>query len=987
MRAHIRGFISYYIIVILASLIPLVLFGIFTYKTERESYKKEIAQNLRTISHNKKNDVVEYFHTIEFEISELRNNIRFFQQQASNHIQNIQQLQAQNIITYYQSLEKNLISLANQETFHSFNALNNILHIDALFIADTKGNITYTTDREKKLLGHNVVNLTPSFAQVWQKIQQNKKKKNEVYVVDFAYEKLTKTYKHYMITPLRHTDGYVAIEIDNAPIDKILQNVDALGKTAESYLTYKKDMNTTTTFLASNRMVKHGKVGDVKLGKQITQGFFHSGVEIKYGSTGAIELVGYMPIHYKNIVRSLQTTVRYIDVISPTIKKTSYFEAFVKDYKFHNLILVSSKGDIIYSLAGHQKDKEKNLFDPQFHNHQFVTIFQNVLKNKHYYLSDIIPYEGVHENFSQFAAAPLFNADNDVEIVVFLQLNRSLLDEILHKDIKNYYKTLDLGIVNTTMTDAKESLVLQEEMKLFLQEGKNLFFSHDISGKETINFYDAICIDGIKWVMVSKVDVLELDAMTYTIKKEIIVFTMLFSILAIIIILAVSYYKKKQDEKLLFSATHDSLTQLPNRHFVFDFLDYILANATRKNTRGAVLFMDLDNFKFINDSYGHEVGDFVLVEVAKRLKKVLRQNEILARLGGDEFLVIVNSFATISEIDAICQRIIAELSLPLHDKHRFYQVGVSIGIAIFPDDSNNAKELLQFADTAMYKTKAKGRNSFTYYSKEMTQNSLNTSRVTKDLKYAIEHNELQLYYQPQIDIKTQKIVGVEALVRWLHPEDGLIMPNDFIPIAEESHLIIDLGEWVLKKACIDFKSWIESGYELEYVAVNMSAKQLGCEKCSIYIKELLEELDFDPLWLELEITENTLIENYERVTKNIEMFKELGIRFSIDDFGTGYSSLSYLKSLQISTLKIDREFIKDILVDKDDFSIVKAVINMGHALNYKIIAEGAEDEESVAVLDSLGCDVIQGYVYAKPLKEMDLLEFMDTNEKRVNNVK
>jgi diguanylate cyclase (GGDEF)-like protein len=949
--------------VILASLVPLVLFGLSTYKTERNTYKKEIVQNLKTISHNKKNDILDYFHTIKFEVSELRNNIHFFQEQGTTHIQNIQQLQAQNIMEYYQSLEKNLISLANQESFHSFNALKNALTIENLFIINAEGNITYATDKEYKLLGHNVVNLTHTFTRVWQKLQH--KQTNEVYVVDFAYEKLTKSYKQYMITSLRHSDGYVVLDIDNAPIDKILQNVDSLGKTAESYLIYKSEDN-ATTFLASNRVVKHGRIGDVKLGKQINKGFINAGVEIKYGSTGAIELVGYMPIHYKNMVRSLQTTVRYIDVVSPTIKKTSYFEAFVKDYRFHNLILVSSKGNIIYSLEKHKNDVERNILSSKYPNHQFTKIFQNVLKNKHYYLSDTISYKSNTKSIAQFASAPLFNANNDVEIVVFLELNHTLLDEILHKDIKNYYKTLNLFLINKKLV--KQNQALQ------LYKGENIY-------------YDSIHLGAIDWEIVSKIDTKELDSMTYTIKKDIIIFIMLFSILAIIIILSVSYYKKKHDEKLLFSATHDSLTQLPNRHFVFDFLEYILANASRKKMRGAILFMDLDNFKFINDSYGHEIGDFVLVEVASRLKKVLRQDEVLARLGGDEFLVIINSFTTISELDAICKRIIAELSLPLQDAQHFYQIGVSIGIAIFPDDSNNAKELLQFADTAMYKTKEEGRNNFTYYSKELTQHSLNTSRVTKDLRYAIEHDELRLHYQPQIDIQTQKIVGVEALVRWEHSQDGLIMPNDFIPIAEESHLIIDLGEWVIKKACSDFKSWKESGYDLEYIAVNMSAKQLGCDRCSTYITNLLKVLDFNPLWLELEITENTLIENYERVTKNIEMFKELGIRFSIDDFGTGYSSLTYLKSLQISTLKIDREFIKDILIDKDDLSIVKAVIDMGHALHYKIIAEGAEDEESVAVLDTLGCDVIQGYVYAKPLKEIHLLEFMDTNKKRLQDVK
>jgi EAL domain-containing protein (putative c-di-GMP-specific phosphodiesterase class I) len=289
-------------------------------------------------------------------------------------------------------------------------------------------------------------------------------------------------------------------------------------------------------------------------------------------------------------------------------------------------------------------------------------------------------------------------------------------------------------------------------------------------------------------------------------------------------------------------------------------------------------------------------------------------------------------------------------------------------------------ELLQYADTAMYKTKESGRNGYSYYSKEMTQKSLNTLRVENDLKKAIENDELVLYYQPQINIQNKRLVGVEALIRWNHPTDGFLPPNEFIPIAEDSHLIIDLGRWVLERACRDFKSWKTAGYDIEYVAVNMSAKQLECQECSQTIRQLLHDTAFDPQWLELEITENTLIENFERVTKNIKTFKEMGIKFSIDDFGTGYSSLSYLKSLQISTLKIDREFIKDILEDKDDYSIVKAIISMGHALNYQIIAEGAEHKEEVELLQTMGCDVVQGYYFSKPLSELKLLEFMQKCE-------
>jgi len=1016
MIKNFKSLFSYYVLILLAALIPLVLFGIFTYENEKDTHQQEALTNLQTINLSKKNDVIDYFDTIKFELTELKNNIHFFQQQAQKHIQNIQDLQTQNILSYYKSLEKIITSIAKDNAFNTLYhasythdtidattqqttlTLINNLHIKNLFLIDENGTIIYTNNPSLKYT--SVQNLTNRFAKEWSKIKTSHSS-DDVHFVDFGYNKQTHNYTHYIITHLLSAHGYIAFEIDTTPIDTILHNVTSLGKTAESYLVYKKENNQTA--LASNRVVKHGVIGQNKTSQQIQKGFYKTGVEIKYGSTGAIELVGFRPLRYKNLTRTLQTTVRYIDVISPTIKSTSYFQSFVNDYNFHNLMLVSSKGKVIYSLK-HPHDYKKNLLHPAYENKKITQLFQKVLDSKEYILSDIIPYNTCEQKFAQFAISPLLNGQNNVEIVLFLQLDIDALTNVLQKDNVHYYKTLDYFVLDTkahlkskTLLHVRDNnltkiyrehpFIFAKEIQTHLENNQTLFYTKDYRGVDTLAVLAPLFYNNLQWIMVTKIDMSELEAMSYAIKQEVVIFILLFSFLATLIILLISYYKKKQDEKLLFWATHDTLTNLPNRSFVFNSLEYILAHASRNKTSGAVLFMDLDNFKFINDSYGHESGDFVLKEIAKRLKKTLRQNDILARLGGDEFLVIVNSFNTISEIDTICHRIIESLSQPIEDKEHIYQVGVSIGIAIFPEDSTDSKELLQFADTAMYKTKAKGRNGFTYYSKEMTENSLNASRVKSELQYAIENDELRLYYQPQVDIHTNKIVGVEALVRWMHPRDGLIMPNNFIPIAEETNLIVELGQWVTRKACEDFKSWKKSGYDIEYVAVNMSARQLSCQGCSVFIHELLEEMEFDPQWLELEITENTLIKNFERVSKNIEIFKDMGIRFSIDDFGTGYSSLAYLKSLRISTLKIDREFIKDILVDKDDFSIVKAVINMGHALNYKIIAEGAEDKETVALLRELSCDVVQGYVYAKPLKEIELLEFMDTNEKESKNVK
>ena len=1007
MIRRLKPFFSYPVLIVLSSLIPLILFGIFTYESEKQTHLQETLSNLKAINKTKKNDIIDYFNTIEFELNELKSNIHFLQQQTQKHIQNIQDLQAQNILFYYQSLEKIIISLAKDSSFNNFyniiynkqtlssslhktcfNLIKN-LHIKNFFLIDKHGMILYSNNLHLRYTP--VQQLSDTFAKAWPKIEKTHNS-NDVHFVEFGYNKQTHSFKHYIITHLLNSDGYIAFEIDTKPIDTILHNVNSLGKTAESYLIYTKENNTTA--LASNRIVKQGMIGDNKTSQQIEKGFSQTGVEIKYGSTGAIELVGFRPFCYKNLKRTLQTTVRYIDIISPVIKTKSYFQSFVQDYHFHNLLLVSSKGKVIYSLK-HPKENTNTTIEK---------LFTQVLHSKHYFLSDIVPYNRCHQKYAQFAIAPLLNGVQDVEIVLFLQLDIEALSHILQKNDLHYYKTLDYFILNTQAHLRSETLlqsydanlsniythktsIFQKEVNRFQENNQTVFYAKDYRNHKTLAVFTPLFYNQLQWIMVSKIDISELTAMSYSIKQEVVIFILFFSFLATIIIAVVSYYKKKHEEKLLFLATHDTLTKLPNRNFIFDTLEYILADAQRKQTQGALLFMDLDNFKFINDSYGHENGDFVLKEVAQRLKHILRHNDILARLGGDEFLIIIPTFHTLYEIDTICHKIIETLSKPIEDTQHIYQIGVSIGIATFPQNSTEPKELLQYADTAMYKTKAKGRNGFTYYSKEMTEHSLNASRVKTELQFAIENNQLQLYYQPQIDILTQKIVGVEALVRWLHPRDGLIMPNNFIPIAEENNLIIALDQWVLKKACQDFKSWKKSGYNIDYIAVNMSAKQLAHHGCSTFIATLLEEMAFEPQWLELEITENTLITNFERVSSTMETFKKMGIGFSIDDFGTGYSSLTYLKSLQIETLKIDREFIKDILIDKDDLSIVKAVINMGHALNYKIIAEGAEDIQTVALLRELSCDVIQGYIYAKPLRELELLEFMDTNEKETYNAK
>ncbi len=944
MKFKLRNFFSYYIVVIFASLIPLMLFGIFTYKNEKELRNKETHRNLSAINKDLSEDINGYFHKINFQLNELKNNIHFFQEQASHNIENIQDLQLKHIKSYYVSIEQLIkqSALVNSTKLYQngyFEGVSDILE------SDENGTIIYERNGTT-LLHQSVSTLTATLPAV---LKDLAKGKHKVLIADLAYENITKSYKQYMVTHKKDHDGFILFAIDQEPIDAILHDVYSLGDTAESYLIYKHD---DTTALASNRVVKNGYVGDKKWSKQIQKGFTQSGVEIKYGSTGNIELVGFRPFRYKNIVRTLQTTVRYIDIISPKINKISYFEAFLYDYHFANIFLVSSKAQVIHSVY------HKIMFTTQLQE-----LFHDVMQTKKYQIRYI--------DGSLYAGVALLNNQNNVEIVLISQISMTGLKNILKKDVANYYKTL----FNQIITSQKE--VIASSFMTAREESFDENLLYVVSPLDIMG-------GTFKWLAFSAIDKKEIDEMTVAIKKEIVIFMVLFSLLAVMIIVLVSHYKKLQDKRLLYSATHDPLTQLPNRAYIYTYLEKVLEDT---NDEGAILFMDLDNFKFINDSFGHEAGDIVLKEVSKRLKRVIRQDDLLARLGGDEFVIIVKRFYSYEQIEQICERIISTVCIPIEAQGSIYQVGVSIGISIFPKDSDNVQQLLQFADTAMYKTKAKGRNGYTFYATEMTLNSLHATRVKNELREAIEKGQLRLYYQPQIDLFSKKVVGVEALVRWAHPVDGLIMPNNFIPMAEENNLIVELGKWVTRKACEDFASWKHLGYDLEYVAVNMSAKQLLSHDFAQFVSTLFKQLHFTPSWLELEITENTLVQNIDRVQKNIAYFQSIGINFSIDDFGTGYSSLTYLKSLPISTLKIDREFIKDILVDDDDLSIVQAVINMGHSMAYRIIAEGAEDMKSVALLQELGCDVVQGYVYAKPLKEFELLEFLESMQKNYKDKK
>ena len=443
---------------------------------------------------------------------------------------------------------------------------------------------------------------------------------------------------------------------------------------------------------------------------------------------------------------------------------------------------------------------------------------------------------------------------------------------------------------------------------------------------------------------------------------------------------ALDNFKKAQqqeesDAHIYQLANYDTLTKLANRSLFEREFTKVLSRSKRSKENFALMFVDLDNFKEINDTLGHSIGDILLQKVAKRLKAVSRDEDIVARQGGDEFLLL---FPNTDAKDAvqIAQKLLEITAKPFLGEK--LHTSLSIGITIYPENGDNLETLAKNADTAMYKAKADGRDRFHFYTQAMHETSLRHLQISNEMHNAIINNELEIYYQPQVDAKTQKLIGAEALLRWKHPKLGFIPPDEFIPIAEENALIIPIGEWVLKEATRQVKQWIDEGNAPILIAVNISAMQFRHPNIIQRIENILHEVGLDFNYLELELTERMAMKNPEYVIETMNKFHKKGIRMSIDDFGTGYSSLSYLKKFKIYKLKIDQSFVRDISEDEDDKAIVNSIINMAKGLGLTTIAEGVETKEQLNYLKKQGCDEIQGYYYAKPLPAKEFEEFRKT---------
>lgn len=429
--------------------------------------------------------------------------------------------------------------------------------------------------------------------------------------------------------------------------------------------------------------------------------------------------------------------------------------------------------------------------------------------------------------------------------------------------------------------------------------------------------------------------------------------------------------RRQTEERLAFMAQYDSLTGLPNRYLLLDRLDAAMQRAKRNNTLLGVLFMDIDRFKQINDTRGHATGDILLQQVAERLAGSLRASDTIARLGGDEFTVLVENATSVDEITAVAEKIKTTFAQPFDTESGEVFTSTSIGVAIYPFDDYTRDELLKNADIAMYHAKQE-RNGWQLYRADMNANTAHRLSMEVELRHALERNEFELHYQPQVDLRSGKICGVEALIRWANKSMGPVNPSDFVPLAEDTGLIVPIGEWILRAACAQCKQWQEAGLKPMVVSVNISAPQFRRSNLLELVKNVLADYKLAPGWLGIEITESSIMKHPEQTIRTLNDLRELGVAIAIDDFGTGYSSLSYLKRFPVDKIKVDQSFVRDISIDPNDAAIVSAVVAMSKQLGLKTIAEGVETREQLEFLTKLDCDEYQGFYFSEAVPAQDI---------------
>ena len=439
---------------------------------------------------------------------------------------------------------------------------------------------------------------------------------------------------------------------------------------------------------------------------------------------------------------------------------------------------------------------------------------------------------------------------------------------------------------------------------------------------------------------------------------------------------------KHSQNRLHELVNHDPLTGLPNLRLLNELLEHYIKRAEREKHQIALLFIDLDRFKSVNDSLGHQVGDKLLLETSKRISLSMRESDLVARLGGDEFVVMMDMISNPNDASLVATKILNALQTEFNIDGKEIFISASIGISIFPKDCNDVDSLIKAADIAMYQVKNKGKNNYCFYSDDLSKSAVERFTMETHLRRALERNQFEVYYQPQVSLITGDIIGAEALIRWNHPELGIVSPATFIPIAEETGLIVQIGEWVLQQAALQATQWVKDGYAMQWISVNVSVVQIMRSNFADTVYGMLIETDCNPAILELEITESTVMQNTEYVIETFKRIKQLGLRLAIDDFGTGYSSLSNLKRLPLDKIKIDQSFVRDLPHDLDDAAITNAIYAMADSLGFSVIAEGVETLAQAAFLKDMGCKEAQGYLYSKPVTTTEFTKLLAISKQK-----
>ena len=454
---------------------------------------------------------------------------------------------------------------------------------------------------------------------------------------------------------------------------------------------------------------------------------------------------------------------------------------------------------------------------------------------------------------------------------------------------------------------------------------------------------------------------------------------------AALTVAVVAILRKRADARLGYLAQYDQLTGLINRTLFHDRLNGALTRARREGGLVTVMFLDIDGFKGINDRFGHAVGDELLRQIAGRLVAVLRESDSVARLGGDEFTVVLEGGKRVEDAGQVASKILRAIGTPFIVGDRELVVTTSIGIAVYPVDGDTAEDLVKGADTAMYQAKAAGRNTYQYFTRALRDRTADRLELLDELRLALDAgDQLRVEYQPKVDVERGIVIGLEAFMRWDHPDRGLLMPGAFIPLAEESDLIVPMSEWLLDEACLDMKRWLDAGMRPLRVAVNASERLFRDSNLVESIAVALAAADLDPRHLEIEVTERMITQEAERASRAIERLADMGVMVSIDDFGTGYSSLRHLQSLPVRALKIDDSFVRDVHRRDEARSVACAIIAIAKSFDIEVIAEGVETPEELTALRAIGCDRVQGYLVARPLRPGDVLEFIDSYDRTLS---